>query len=420
MFSKNRKRFALVPVALVTGVGIALVVGLGIFNRARGVELPERGVEIPLINLQNTALGLVAGRNRLPVHELEVVNSTTATYPLTGKTAFAFKVAHRAEKIFIVHLDEIGRELDGAQLMAAEQAAYAAKYGKLDPALAERLAGAPEDELIMVHIWLKAPPFTPPPAPDVHTPMTKDAPAQMEAYYKQLQSELAAAMAPVIAPIVERLAQRGIVDVMTNKYDPIIYARLTPKLIREVAAWDEVDQVYMSQKGYDELENARPTIGADAVNGRGITGTGVRVAHLDIGSRIAANNPYLSGVTQDTTYVCASPSAHTTAVAGVIRSTPTPLNVTTMQLYAGNRVRAVIAWDTDPDYASYTTRPSADLDLWVINPSGAIASTSLSWDNTYEIVDFTADYTGQYTLRVVRVRCDADPRYLGWAWWQGI
>ncbi len=92
--------------------------------------------------------------------------------------------------------------------------------------------------------------------------------------------------------------------------------------------------------------------------------------------------------------------------------------LTTFTAQAGQRVRAAIVWDTDPNYARYTSRPSADLDLWVRGPNGAVVARSASWDNTYEIVDFTAPQTGTYTMRVLKWRCSTSPRWLGWAYHQ--
>ncbi len=90
-----------------------------------------------------------------------------------------------------------------------------------------------------------------------------------------------------------------------------------------------------------------------------------------------------------------------------------------MYLYAGTRTRVAIAWDTDPTYWDYPLRPSADLDLEVVSPSGSVVAGSYSWDNTYEIVEFTPSVTGTYKLRVRKYRCDLSPRWLGWAWRQG-
>jgi subtilisin family serine protease len=99
-------------------------------------------------------------------------------------------------------------------------------------------------------------------------------------------------------------------------------------------------------------------------------------------------------------------------------TTANPLNATTMALTAGRRTRVVIVWDNDPAYASYATRPSADLDLSIRNPAGSVVASSVSYDNTYEIVDFTPSTSGTYTLRITRPRCSLSPRYLGWAWFR--
>jgi hypothetical protein len=100
-------------------------------------------------------------------------------------------------------------------------------------------------------------------------------------------------------------------------------------------------------------------------------------------------------------------------------STPTAHDVATISLTGGQRTRATIAWDNDPNYSSYASQPGADLDFQVINPSGSVVASSASYDNTYEIVDFTPTTTGSYKLRVNKYRCDYSPRWLGWAWRQG-
>jgi len=97
-------------------------------------------------------------------------------------------------------------------------------------------------------------------------------------------------------------------------------------------------------------------------------------------------------------------------------SQPTWTDLATFTATTGERVRVAMAWDNDPAYAQYTTRPGADLDLWVRSPTGLTAAVSASWDNTYEIVDFTASQTGTYTIRAYKWRCSSNPQWLGWAW----
>jgi hypothetical protein len=89
-----------------------------------------------------------------------------------------------------------------------------------------------------------------------------------------------------------------------------------------------------------------------------------------------------------------------------------------MYLYSGYKTRVVIVWPQNPNYAYYSSKPSADLDLQVKNPSGSLVASSSSFDNTYEIVEFTPTVTGYYTIDVAKWRCDLAPNGIGWAWYQ--
>lgn len=95
---------------------------------------------------------------------------------------------------------------------------------------------------------------------------------------------------------------------------------------------------------------------------------------------------------------------------------------------AGKTVRVVIAWDsTTAAPVNSTTAPAsdpvlkADLDLEVLyNGTVVTGGGSYSYDNSYEIVEFTAPYTGTYTARVSAPRFEGAEEYLGFAWWQGV
>jgi hypothetical protein len=89
-----------------------------------------------------------------------------------------------------------------------------------------------------------------------------------------------------------------------------------------------------------------------------------------------------------------------------------------MSLVSNRVTRVTMAWDTNPSYGLYASRPSADLDMTVFDPFGNPVTGSGSFDNTYEIAEFTAPVTGVYTVRVIKYRCDLTPKWLGWAWYQ--
>jgi hypothetical protein len=687
---------------------------------------------IPPTDLGQLALELVAARNNLAADELMIAHSATSEYLLQGKIASNFKVMdQQSGATYGVTLDVSGQELAVTQLEAEERAAYEANFGRLSPALTELLASAPDSESIPVIIWLKEPPYVglERPAPRVveevqsqsevedevqlqvdgenealaqsgvasdtlpdspggdetispsvvaETPDVISVPIDAEtlrlqqeqrAFLAQVDTHRSAAVALVTAPLVNRLQELGYVAV-SDRYAPVLYAHLPASAIRQIAAWNEVDRVYLEPIVRPMLNIARSTIRAHTVHNRGNTGAGIQVAQIDVGGGIATDNPYLAGVIQDTTFVC--PAAHSTWVAGIIRSrlsslrgiapgvtlwaggscsgsvpeiqdrssaaadwgaqvlnlslgynsglipddfarfydnmvlnrartvvvaagnygqwycnderngsgnvaspalaynviavgdfndkntsgwagdamnpcsswrdpnslngdrekpevaapgtnirttttsnpwvtpssqpgvtgtsfaapmvtgvaallikrdsvlavwpeiikaiimaaavhniegglrlseydgvggidadradnvtrgvsgnwdgqrydcsTPNPLDVTTMSLTGGKRTRVVIAWDNDPAYDpaynSAVAWPGADLDLHVLSPSGSDIAYSVSYDNTYEIVDFTPSGSGNYTLRIYRFRCNYSPRYLGWAWLQ--
>jgi hypothetical protein len=93
----------------------------------------------------------------------------------------------------------------------------------------------------------------------------------------------------------------------------------------------------------------------------------------------------------------------------------------TVHLFAGHPTHVALAWDNDPAYALYGSQPGADLDLYIIGPRvdrHRPVWTSASFDNTWELVEFTAPTTGDYTVYTETKRCDFSPGQAGWAWYQ--
>nr|MCH9812722.1 S8 family serine peptidase [Campylobacterota bacterium] len=73
---------------------------------------------------------------------------------------------------------------------------------------------------------------------------------------------------------------------------------------------------------------------------------------------------------------------------------------------AGKETRVAIAWLSRGDYI-YSHKGDShpigmDFDLYVYAPDGSFLGSSSSWDNPYELVDFTAPTTGEYTIRINR------------------
>lgn len=91
----------------------------------------------------------------------------------------------------------------------------------------------------------------------------------------------------------------------------------------------------------------------------------------------------------------------------------------TQYAHTGETVRAVIAWNSNPTN-DYTSNPlEADLDLRVYEENGDFVTSSTSFDNSYEIVEFEAPSTGYYDFRISEFRFDGSSEYIGFAFWPG-
>jgi subtilase family serine protease len=85
--------------------------------------------------------------------------------------------------------------------------------------------------------------------------------------------------------------------------------------------------------------------------------------------------------------------------------------------YAGEKVRAVLAWDSKPDGGPTYSNDNlkADFDLYVYRPTGLVVGLSYSTLNSFEVVEFTAPETGYYTLKIRRRYFTSTSEYFGTA-----
>lgn len=329
-------------------------------------------------DLEQQALQKVAAQNNLVVGNLALLHSAATEYTALGKRSQTFKVLdHTSGLIYGVALDDSGQVVDAEQWAAEEEAVYAAQFGRLDPTLANTVVSAAADTPLSVIIWLKTAEAAVIERPAVNVssetvaaaavttetlsttevenqvlaesgnasdtlaelPAEVEAAAadeaaavevavdlatirvqaQQEAYFAQVDAQRALVVAEAATPVINRLHTMGVSAVTADPYTPLLYAQLRPHEIQSVAAWAEVDAVYLDQTAQPTLDIARRTVYAHSVNNRGFTGAGIRVAQVEVGGLIALNNPYLRGVVQDTTYACSD--SHGTWVAGAIRST---------------------------------------------------------------------------------------------------
>jgi hypothetical protein len=82
---------------------------------------------------------------------------------------------------------------------------------------------------------------------------------------------------------------------------------------------------------------------------------------------------------------------------------------------AGEIVRVAVVWAHKSPGGDTLTGPTTDLDLTVLAPGGAFVGGSASFDNTFEIVRFTAPVTGTYTARISNFRSSPGSEFVGLA-----
>jgi hypothetical protein len=276
---------------------------------------PLPGESGPPAALIQKALDIVAGQAGVDAGKLSLTSATTNNYPLSGETAYSFKITNPAGgKVYAISLDADGKEVDADTLQAGEEAAYRQKYGNLEAALFDQLASASADKPVDVIIRLKMPPYSPPDRPDDGKALTdKD----VDALFQQADQKRAEAVAAVTKPALDALQEMGFKGT-ADTYDPVIYASLKPGEVSKVQSLAGISRIYSSPVFEPTLDIARQAVHADVVNARGMTGSGVKVAEIEVGGRINTDNRKLLNVTQDTTYSCLSD--HAAAVAGIIRS----------------------------------------------------------------------------------------------------
>ena len=81
---------------------------------------------------------------------------------------------------------------------------------------------------------------------------------------------------------------------------------------------------------------------------------------------------------------------------------------------AGQIVRVATVWSHKMPAGAALTRPTTDLDLSVVCGAAPVGS-SLSFDNSYEIVQFTAPITGNCTATISNFSSSAGAEFIGLA-----
>ncbi|MBS1808763.1 MAG: S8 family serine peptidase [Acidobacteria bacterium] len=90
------------------------------------------------------------------------------------------------------------------------------------------------------------------------------------------------------------------------------------------------------------------------------------------------------------------------------------INVDMGYVQAGRRVKVALVWLSNPSSDYKDDVLEADLDLYVVGPNSE--HVSCSFDNSAEVVDFTATKSGNYKIKINNWRFDGVSEYVAVAW----
>lgn len=250
------------------------------------------------------ALAFIAQREGVPVERLVIVNEFRREAALLGRVFQAITVLDLDSGHFYHVLVDLnsGQVEEHAAIEEAEAQRYRAKYGKLQPALYERLQTMRDEEMVEVTIWVVASPgqslaerqaaiFAELAAkyPEAQAaldqsgkPMDVSDPALAERIYQEYVQRLNAEMAARIRPLVEALEAQGFA-VETSPGLPAVMATLPKKITQVLVEREDVGAIYLSEGGQRRLllNSAIQTNLTHVVWTRGYDGTGVDIAILE-------------------------------------------------------------------------------------------------------------------------------------------
>lgn len=237
------------------------------YQRAFDSPLEPTATPTPLPSSEReTALRYLSEQYGIPRNDLLIVDEETMTYPLLERTFHIFTIWAQPPSEFrefnlLVDVTDLRIE-DIHAIRAQEEAAYVAKYGKLQPELYERLQKARNDEPILVAIWV-----TPDAAqrsqeelyqilvdkyPGAATSMTLyGVPWRVEdtALAEQIRNEYFQMLFDDnrvrVQPLVDALQASGALTVTTFDGLPSVTANLTKGLIYTIEQRDDVGTIYL-------------------------------------------------------------------------------------------------------------------------------------------------------------------------------
>ncbi|BAM01518.1 putative protease [Caldilinea aerophila DSM 14535 = NBRC 104270] len=352
------------------------------------------------------ALHFVAAQHRIPQDQLAFGSQETLTFPLLGRSYTYVTVHYDAPdgfQLFAVLVDPAAKtvEPDFNAVRAAEEAAYRARYGKLDPALYERLQQVADEATLPVAVWAAHTEAARSQA-EIEAEIVARYPAAGEALaqkgvlwavadpelaleiqrsYEQLLTETTAAR---VRPIRTWLEEQGFT---AEEFPgmPVLVAHLPKHTIAALSERQDVAQMMLIEAEETPASDvAIPTDRAPQVWARGYTGTGSRIAILERYNVNATAAACLDIVATRASPV--DPISHKSRVAAIAACNDPVLRGIAYGAqivdagHDGSQQDAVraLTWATDPAFANRAH---------VVNHSGSFED-----DNVLHFTDRAYDY----------------------------
>lgn len=253
------------------------------------------------------ALAYLAKRENVLAENLRIVNDFRRESLILGRMFQAVTVLDMKNgHFFQVLVDlESGEVEDKIVIEETEEQWRQARYGKLQPALYERLKAMRSDEWVTVAIWVTAPSgkslseqqSTAVATLAIKYPQARESllrggklmdlndPDLAERIYKEYVQILDAENAARISPLVQALEGLEF-TVKTFKGLPAVTVRLPRSAIEKIVGREDVGMLYLSERGqrYLLLDSTTQTNLAPQVWTRGYYGTGTDIAILEAGN----------------------------------------------------------------------------------------------------------------------------------------
>ena len=280
----------------------------GFFDMSFPTPNPTATPETPPDTLK--ALEYIAAREGIPVESLLVVNQHQQEYAALGKAFWAVTALENKKdgKWYTVMIDlGDGSFVDDIEAVErAEELARQAKYGKLEPALYERLETMQPEDTVPVAVWIAGKPARS--EQELFAALADKYPEAQEALehsgkpfdvadrelMRQIKSEYLQMMnedTQVQAQPLANFLQAEGYSVMVFDAMPAVSATLPKSLILEIMPRSDVGVIYLIEaKETLELDTAVPSDRVPTVWQSGFKGSGVGIAILE-GGKVDFSGP---------------------------------------------------------------------------------------------------------------------------------